>query len=253
MRSSLDGFKQASSNALSKAQLMVGGGGGAVEMSSNPTNNDDDDDNDDEIPTTRTSSFRGLFGGSRSGDEDVSVDNSEQSSNFVSEAADLLCPELTFQQRLIGFAVCFSIAYMITFMSFKFFIQLIEGNPVPFALNYTTGNMLAISASGFLCGPKRQLRNMFDDRRKHVTTVYLSCLASTLIVTFVPLPWALKLAVLVSLLLTQCGANIWYSLSYVPYGRKTALRLGKKFLGIDTGNGGRQGFMGLSSGSSELA
>ena len=38
------------------------------------------------------------------------MDNSEQSSNFVADAADLLCPELTFQQRLIGFASCFSIA-----------------------------------------------------------------------------------------------------------------------------------------------
>ena len=109
MRSSLDGFKQASSNALSKAQLMVGGGG-AVEMSSSPTNNSDGGGVDGEIPTTRTSSFRGLFGG-RSGEADeASQDNSEQSSNFVADAADMLCPELTFQQRLIGFAVCFGIA-----------------------------------------------------------------------------------------------------------------------------------------------
>ncbi len=64
--------------------------------------------NEDEVPATRSSSFRGLFG--RGGEEEASMDNSEQSSNFVEEAADLLCPELTFQQRLIGFASCFSIA-----------------------------------------------------------------------------------------------------------------------------------------------
>ena len=102
MRSSLDSFKQASNNALSKAQLMVGGGG-SVEMSSS------NDNLNDEVPTTRSSSFRGLFGG-RGGDEEASMDNSEQSSTFVAEAADLLCPELTFQQRLIGFVSCFSIA-----------------------------------------------------------------------------------------------------------------------------------------------
>ena len=140
---------------------------------------------------------------------------------------------------------------LITFMSFKFFVHLIEGNPVPFAVNYTLGNILAISASGFLCGPKRQIKNMFDERRKMVSTVYLSCLASTLVVTFIPLPWALKLATLVALLLTQCGANIWYSLSYVPYGRKTALKLGKKFLGLNT-NSNSEGFMGLG-GSGEIA
>ena len=105
MRSSLNSFKQASNNALNKAQLMVG------------LNRSDEDAMDvemsspmgaDEVAATRSSSFRGLFG--RGGEDEASMDNSEQSSNFVEEAADLLCPELTFQQRLIGFASCFSIA-----------------------------------------------------------------------------------------------------------------------------------------------
>jgi len=205
--------------------------------------------NEDEVPATRSSSFRGLFG--RGGEEEASMDNSEQSSTFAEEAADLLCPELTFQQRVIGFASCFSIAYLITFMSFKFFVKLIEGNPVPFAVNYTVGNTLALSASTFLCGPKRQFKNMFDERRKLVSTVYLSCLACTLVVVFIPLPWALKLATLLCLLITQFGANIWYSLSYIPYGRKTALKFVKKFFGISNNSGG-DGFMGLG-GSGELA
>ena len=140
---------------------------------------------------------------------------------------------------------------LITFMSFKFFVKLIEGNPVPFAVNYTVGNTLALSASTFLCGPKRQFKNMFDERRKLVSTVYLSCLACTLVVVFIPLPWALKLATLLCLLITQFGANIWYSLSYIPYGRKTALKFVKKFFGISNNSGG-DGFMGLG-GSGELA
>ena len=139
---------------------------------------------------------------------------------------------------------------LITFMSFKFFVKLIEGNPVPFAVNYTVGNTLALSSSAFLCGPKRQFKNMFDERRKLVSTVYLSCLFSTLVVVFIPLPWALKLATLIALLITQCGANIWYSLSYIPYGRKTALKFVKKFVGMDDNNSG--GFMGLG-GTGELA
>ena len=104
MRSSLDSFKQASNKALSKAQLMVGlnqdDGNDGVELSS--------PHNDAEVPTTRTSSFRGLFG--RGSGEDSSMDNSEQSSTFAADAADLLCPELTFKQRLIGFGSCFGIA-----------------------------------------------------------------------------------------------------------------------------------------------
>jgi hypothetical protein len=67
-RPTLDGIKQASSQAFSKAQLMVG------------LKNEED------------------------------VESQEQSEPSVLEsAADLLCPELTFQQRLIGFATCFTI------------------------------------------------------------------------------------------------------------------------------------------------
>mmetsp|Transcript_3058 Transcript_3058/g.6769 ORF Transcript_3058/g.6769 Transcript_3058/m.6769 type:complete len:263 (+) Transcript_3058:22-810(+) len=254
MRGSLESFKQASNNAISKAQLMVG------------LNKDDDDNGNAATPDIelsnrgsdsgdgegRTASFRNLFSGGGGGgvEEDPSLDNSERSSSVVASAADLLCPELTFQQRLIGFATCFTIAYLITFMSFKFFVQLIEGHPVPFAVNYTVGNILAMSASGFLCGPKRQFRNMFDERRKMVSIVYLSCLASTLIVVFIPLFYAAKLIILIALLITQCGANVWYSLSYVPYGRKTALRLARRHLGLNTTGGGGEGggFMGLGGG-----
>jgi hypothetical protein len=47
---------------------------------------------------------------------------------------------------------------LIAFFSFRFFIQLVEGNPIPFALNYTFGHILQQLASMFLCGPKRQFK-----------------------------------------------------------------------------------------------
>lgn len=47
-----------------------------------------------------------LMVGLKSEEEDQSV-HSERS-GFVAEAAELICPDLTFQQRLIGFAACFT-------------------------------------------------------------------------------------------------------------------------------------------------
>jgi hypothetical protein len=84
----------------------------------------------------------------------------EQSQTSVDRLEELAeyCPQMTFQQRLIGFAVSFSVGYMIAFFSFRFFIDLIEGNPIPFALNYTFGHILQLLASTFLCGPKRQFK-----------------------------------------------------------------------------------------------
>lgn len=84
-------------------------------------------------------------------------DDSTESPDRLEELAEY-CPKLTFQQRLIGFAVSFSMGYLIAFFSFRFFIELVEGRPLPFALNYTFGHILQLCASTFLCGPKRQFK-----------------------------------------------------------------------------------------------
>lgn len=122
---------------------------------------------------------------------------------------------------------------LITCMSFKFFIELIEGYPVPFALNYSFGNILSLMSSCFLCGPRKQFKNLFDERRKHTSITYLSCLAATLVVVFLPIQWTLQLFILICLLITQCLASFWYSLSYVPYGRRTVKRFVYRYLGLN--------------------
>lgn len=122
---------------------------------------------------------------------------------------------------------------MIAFFSFRFFIHLIEGNPLPFALNYTFGHILQLAASTFLCGPKRQFKNMFDKHRRDTSIVYLSCLVLTLLFVFLPLPGPLKLIILLLLMMIQFCASIWYSLSYIPYGRRTVAQFIKRQLGIE--------------------
>ena len=74
---------------------------------------------------------------------------------------------------------------------------------------------------------------MFDETRKDTSTIYLSCLGLTLVIIFIPMPGALKLLLLLSLTITQFCASLWYSLSYIPYGRRTALRFLKNSLGIE--------------------
>jgi len=74
---------------------------------------------------------------------------------------------------------------------------------------------------------------MFHDTRRVTSIVYLSCLATSLVIIFIPLPGTIKLVVLLSLTMTQFCASLWYSLSYIPYGRRTALRMMKSTLGIE--------------------
>ena len=91
-----------------------------------------------------------------------SDDVEEQEDSSWTEELSNYCPTLTFQQRLIGFASSFGLGWLIGFMSFRFFIRLVEGNPLPFAINYTFGHILQLLASMFLCGPKRQFRYVDD-------------------------------------------------------------------------------------------
>ena len=125
---------------------------------------------------------------------------------------------------------------MITFMSFKFFIKLIEGSPVPFVLNYTVGNILALLASMFLCGPRRQFKYMMDEKRKTTAIVYVSCLLLTIIVVFLPIEQVIKLTLLLLFIFIQICAQVWYTLSYIPLGRRTAKKAFRNIFGLDEWN-----------------
>mmetsp|Transcript_19307 Transcript_19307/g.22215 ORF Transcript_19307/g.22215 Transcript_19307/m.22215 type:complete len:202 (+) Transcript_19307:141-746(+) len=151
--------------------------------------------------------------------------------DLVDEISEF-CPKLTYQQRVIGFAICFSIGYLITFLSFQFFTDLVLGDPLPFVLVYSGGNILSIMSASFLCGPKRQFKNMFHKKRKVTTIVYLSSLLVTLVVAFLPgIEENLRLLLLVVLLIVQVFSSLWYSLSYIPFARKAVSKCFKNTFG----------------------
>ena len=120
-----------------------------------------------------------------------------------------------------------------TFLSFRLFVKLILGNPAPFVFLYTSGNIVSIASSIFLSGPTRQLRLMFDEKRYVTTVTYLMALCVSIVVCFIPMATGLKIGLLVLLLLIQMCANIWYTLSYIPYGRATVRRMIVSYLSND--------------------
>lgn len=89
-----------------------------------------------------------------------------------------------------------------------------------FTLSTAIGNIISLFSSMFLCGPKKQFKNMFDKKRKIATIVYLSTLATSIIICFIPFNQQSKLGILVILLIVQFLASIWYSLSYIPFARR---------------------------------
>ena len=92
-------------------------------------------------------------------------------------------------------------------------------------------DLCSLLATLFLVGPHRQLANMFDETRKVTTIVFLASLFLVLVLCFVNMENILKLTLLVTLVLVQFFASLWYSLSYIPFARKTVVKIGREKFG----------------------
>ena len=136
------------------------------------------------------------------------------------------CPALTYKQRLVGAFICLGLGTLLSLGSLTSIAKLLLGNPLPFALKYTFGNILSLGASSFLVGPARQCRGMFARERRVASLVYICTLCATLVSVFV-----LRLGLLsLVFVILQSMALTWYMLSYVPYGRTAAKRLCQRLL-----------------------
>mmetsp|Transcript_32945 Transcript_32945/g.53487 ORF Transcript_32945/g.53487 Transcript_32945/m.53487 type:complete len:223 (-) Transcript_32945:140-808(-) len=123
-------------------------------------------------------------------------------------------PPLTWEQRLWGFGIFFGFGCLISFLS-TFSLAQIMYRPAKFAMTYTLGNLLSICSLMFLMGPCNQLKKMFDPERRSATLVYLGSMIVTVVAVFRKVPGYFVLP----LISFQFCALVWYSATYIPYGR----------------------------------
>ncbi|KAJ1460412.1 Got1/Sft2-like family-domain-containing protein [Pelagophyceae sp. CCMP2097] len=133
------------------------------------------------------------------------------------------CPKMTYQQRLIGFCVCCGFGYGLSFIGTMI---LVAGGPNAetirqFAALYIVGNFIAIAATMFLIGPRSQCRKMFDKCRRVATLFWLS----TLVVTFAIAIAGVDVGLVLMMIVIQICASIWYTASYIPYGRRMIIKI----------------------------
>ncbi|KAG1685428.1 hypothetical protein DVH05_017767 [Phytophthora capsici] len=144
-----------------------------------------------------------------------------------SDSITSTCPSLTKKQRMIGFVSCFVLGYLVSFGS-TFALIAGSDNGAKFGVTYSLGNIISLCGSGFLVGPKQQVKLMFKPVRRIATIIYLLMIAVVLSVALA----APKLGLVVLLLvIIQCGAAVWYSASYIPYGRKMLTSIVQKLCG----------------------
>ena len=146
-----------------------------------------------------------------------------------------LCPSLSYQERLIGCLTCFVLGLVISLGSTFRIAKLVHGHPAPFAIAYTVGNLLSLGCTAFFVGPCKQVHTMFDAKRRVSASLYLVFIALTLVLCFSPdIPHRVGLVMLS--VLSQFVALLWYSLSYIPYGRSIALSCCKRMCGLKPGD-----------------
>eukprot|EP01120_Amphizonella_sp_Union-15-10_P010491 TRINITY_DN4204_c0_g1_i1.p1 TRINITY_DN4204_c0_g1~~TRINITY_DN4204_c0_g1_i1.p1 ORF type:complete len:159 (-),score=5.90 TRINITY_DN4204_c0_g1_i1:90-566(-) len=128
------------------------------------------------------------------------------------EFSGSVCPSFSWKQRIWGFGICATLGFVCAVLGT--FMLVIFLSVVPFAVLYTVGNILALSATGFLVGPLRQLKTMFEPTRLIATIVYLVTLILTLFFAFKGIFILTLICVIIQFL-----AFLWYALSYIPFAR----------------------------------
>lgn len=129
-------------------------------------------------------------------------------------------PALSWEERILGFLSCYAIGTVLSLSAFTSMHALMNGNPAPFAIRYTAGNLLSIVSTSFLVGPRTQIRKMTASVRIGATGLYFGTIVTTLVCAFFREP-TLTLASMVF----QFIALAWYCLSYIPFGRGMLKRL----------------------------
>jgi hypothetical protein len=164
------------------------------------------------------------------------------SSNLLPSQLTGCCPKLTYTQRAYGFGICMGIGM---FMNVVGWLLMFQKNYVGFAVLYTFGNVVALCATGFFTGPKKQckvgllapkLNNlsfvvypptfsfqlMMKKGRYIGVMVYFFAMVMTLFFAFFKKipddPPTARLVLVLMSVTVQLLALFWYSMSYVPFG-----------------------------------
>ncbi|KAI8991658.1 Got1/Sft2-like family-domain-containing protein [Mycotypha africana] len=90
----------------------------------------------------------------------------------------------------------------------------------PFAILYSCGNIISLFSLTFIIGITKQFKTMFAPVRFWATVVYIILLILTLALSI----WLHNFPLSLVLVIVQFGALIWYSASYIPYGRELIRR-----------------------------
>ncbi|KAA8493832.1 Vesicle transport protein SFT2B [Porphyridium purpureum] len=142
-------------------------------------------------------------------------DPENQQQSLHDEMSEYL--NMSYTQRLSLFVMCFAGGVAMLFFAFMW-LPMIVLKPAKFGLAFTFGNVMCVSSTVFLVGPKAQLSAMFHPVRAYAAYAYCGAIAFTLFACFNG--GSLRYLMVLVALIVEVLALLWYALSYIPYGRQ---------------------------------
>ena len=131
----------------------------------------------------------------------------EKKQTVTDQILDESCPKLSYNQRLTGYVLCMSIGFLLTIGSLVRLKALLHGDPAPFVIYFTFGNLCAIASCFFLSGPKSHCKKMIDPTRRIATAFYLITIFFTFFVVFYEkIPDDGRVGIIILCVFVQCVA-----------------------------------------------
>ena len=144
----------------------------------------------------------------------------EKKQTVTDQILDESCPKLSYNQRLTGYVLCMSIGFLLTIGSLVRLKALLHGDPAPFVIYFTFGNLCAIASCFFLSGPKSHCKKMIDPTRRIATAFYLITIFFTFFVVFYEkIPDDGRVGIIILCVFVQWIAMLWYTISFIPFAR----------------------------------
>ena len=144
----------------------------------------------------------------------------EKKQTVTDQILDESCPKLSYNQRLTGYVLCMSIGFLLTIGSLVRLKALLHGDPAPFVIYFTFGNLCAIASCFFLSGPKSHCKKMVDRTRRIATAFYLITIFFTFFVVFYDkIPDDGRVGIIILCVFVQWIAMLWYTISFIPFAR----------------------------------
>ncbi|KAN0066548.1 hypothetical protein ACQY0O_000642 [Thecaphora frezii] len=130
--------------------------------------------------------------------------------------------ELTRQQRMIGFAACLVLGFVLSILGSVF---LFTGSLTSFAILYSLGVVISLTGTGFLLGFMKQFKQMFAKVRIVFTLAMMASFAMVWVSAF-----AIGSAIVSLIFVVVLYVSFTlYSLSYIPYCIELLKRMASKF------------------------